>query len=123
MRATRLGWEPGPGSLVHARASLSAQPSANGPTFAPRPISRFLDYATRRGSNFALPYNFYYYYCHYHHHLALLVLCSPLSPPLSHYRSWELVPVLPSFAVGPTVEPCAGSEDAATATSPQPLPA
>ncbi len=25
--------------------------------------------------------------------------------------SWELVTVLPSFVMGPTVEPCAGSED------------
>ncbi len=112
--AMRLGWEPGPGSLVHTRASLSAQPSANGPTYASRPISRFLDYATRlhhccyaeltrrqacmlweleqkadrnsSGSNFPLPCNFLHYY-HYHH-LALLVLCAhPPSPnPLAHCR-------------------------------------
>ncbi len=103
MWATRLGWEPGLGSLEHARASPSAQPSANGPTYATRPIScsrlrhcRFadlragqlagacceeLEQTTDRncsGSTFSLPYCVYYYY--YYHHLALLVLCYPTQP-------------------------------------------
>ncbi len=87
-----------------ARASRSAQPSANGPTYATWPIScfrlrhcRFADLRAGQpagaccgeleqkadrncsGSTFSLPYCFYYYY--YYHDLALPVFCPPPPPP------------------------------------------
>ncbi len=98
VRATRLGWEPGPGSLVHARAFTQ-------PSFGQRPHLRYfanqplIDYATvttrssragqpagaccgswsRRRTATSVGLLFYLPSHHYYLHLALLVLCSP--PP------------------------------------------